>query len=61
MYKLEVRFSKKLGDSMIKLMWESDSQAFEVISAKNFYNKLNSAATPFLFTVIPAATDANES
>jgi len=42
-------------------MWESDSQPFEVISEDNYFNELNVAATPYLFSVVPAATNATES
>jgi hypothetical protein len=31
MLSLEIRYAEKLGDSKIRLFWESDSQAFELI------------------------------
>lgn len=61
LYEIEVKFAKKLGASMIKLIWESDSQSFEVIPSARFFNQLNSAESPYLFMVVPASTSATQS
>ena len=42
MLSFEIRYAEKLGDSKIKLYWESDSQAFELIESQYLYNVLNS-------------------
>jgi|LauGreDrversion4_2_1035121.scaffolds.fasta_scaffold2386176_1 hypothetical protein len=61
MLSIEIRYAEKLGDSKIKLYWESDSQAFELIESQYLYNVLNSQKTPYQFTVIPASTNETTS
>jgi len=61
MFPLEIRYAEKLGDSKIKLYWESDSQVFELIESQYLYNVLNSQKTPYQFTVIPASTNETTS
>jgi len=60
-YSLEVSFSKKLGASIIRLLWESDSLSLQVIPESALFNQLNAAQTPYFFTVVPASTSAHES
>lgn len=55
--RIEIRYAQKLGDSKIKLFWESDSQPFEIVKSENLYYKTNSEKTPFLFTVKSGATN----
>lgn len=54
-------YSEKLGDSKIRLMWQSDSQPFEVINQEQLYSQLNSGKTPYLFRVVPASTNQTTS
>ena len=57
LYSIEVLYAERLGDSKIKLFWESNSQPYELIESERFYNVLNSRNTPHLFEVIPAPTN----
>lgn len=61
MYTLHLSYAERSGPSKFKLLWESDSQPFEIIKATQLYNKLNSEKTPFLFKVIPAQTNQTTS
>jgi hypothetical protein len=58
---LELLYVERLGDSKIKLLWESDSQPLEIVPSERLYNLLNSETTPFEFTVIPAMTNQTTS
>lgn len=57
LYDIEITYAERLGQTKLRLMWESDSQVFEVVGSDSLFNTLNSSLTPFLFTVNPAATN----
>lgn len=61
LYSLQVKFAKKLGSTKFKLLWESNSQGFGVISKEHLYNLQNSESTPYLFTVLPAQSSKTTS
>ena len=54
---IEILYAERLGDSKIKLFWESNSQAYELIESEYFFNVLNSRNTPHEFEVVPAPTN----
>jgi hypothetical protein len=57
LYDIEITYAERLGQTKLRLMWESDSQVFDVIGSDRLFNTLNSSLTPFLFKVNPAATN----
>ena len=54
---LRIEYSESLGDSKLRLFWESDSQPFALVASDYLYNTLYSQTTPFSFVVLPVATN----
>jgi hypothetical protein len=42
LYDIEIKYAKMLGETTIKMYWETDSKDREIIPSRYLYNKLNS-------------------
>jgi hypothetical protein len=58
---ITLEYFEMLGDSKIKLLWQSDSQPFGLVESAQLWHLLNSETTPYEFTVLPASTNETTS
>ena len=50
-------YAERIGSTLIKLFWESDSELFGEVPSDMLYHTLNSEYTPYTFTVLPTSTN----
>lgn len=58
---IRLKYAERLGQTKLRLLWESDSRNLEVIPSEYLYNELYSSLTPFLFNCIPSITNSTTS
>lgn len=54
---IELRYAQKLGETKVRLLWETDRMEKVVIDEEHLYHTLGSQTTPLIFTVEPASTN----
>jgi hypothetical protein len=58
---ISIKYSHKLGDTRIQLMWESEFMARSVIGSDHLFHSLGSSTTPYGFYVQPASSNETTS
>lgn len=56
---ITLRYAQKLGETKVRLLWESDLMERALIDSEHLFHTLGSQTTPHLFTVIPASTNGS--